>query len=201
MMGLYQNDRVWSDQFLPQLRGLIGPHLLVASSLEQDTTQATDLLVLTARDMRIACRVRRAGYATKYPRQFTIRSHRDSGAETEFAKVMSGWGDWMFYGHATGRDIEISPWWLIDLMAFRKHWADFSAGKSTLWHQRNSNPDGTHFHAFHVDRFPISPPILIAESSHPWPARGRVAQWPRSGSTKSGQSGKVVAPHESEIRW
>jgi hypothetical protein len=43
----------------------------------------TDLLVLDAWAMRTAARVRRPGYADRYPHQFTIRSRITSGGETE----------------------------------------------------------------------------------------------------------------------
>jgi hypothetical protein len=53
-----------------------------------------------ARDMRVAARVRRSGYAQRYPHQFTIRSRVASGAETELSRIVNGKGDWMFYGHS-----------------------------------------------------------------------------------------------------
>ena len=89
----YQSDRSWSDQFLPQVRAIVGPHLLVPAPFELDAKEATDLMVLRARDMTIAVRLRRPGYADKYRYQFTIRSKRDSGSKTEMAKLLEGWGD------------------------------------------------------------------------------------------------------------
>lgn len=55
----YTDDRAWSDRYLPIMRQLIGPHLLMPSPLEVDAKQAADLIVLRGRDMTIACRVRR----------------------------------------------------------------------------------------------------------------------------------------------
>lgn len=168
----YREDRAWSDQFIPQIRHIVGPYLLVESPLEVDQQQAADLIVLRARDMTVAARVRRPGYADKYPNEFTIRSRRDNGAKTELAKIVEGWGDWLFYGHEDefqrGR---LYRWLLIDLHAWRAHFIRsgiaFDRGRvSRIRWGEKANGDGTHFCWFDVTTFPSRPPILIA-SSHP----------------------------------
>ncbi len=73
-MNHYATNRRWSDQFLPQIKRIVGCHLLETAPDPLDWHQITDLLMLDARDMRIAARVRRPGFANKYPCQFTIRS-------------------------------------------------------------------------------------------------------------------------------
>lgn len=179
-MSSYQANRAWSDKFLPNIRALVGPHLLVPSNLEQDTKQATDLIVLLARDMRIAARVRRFGFAAKYPRQFTLRSQLESGVMTEFRKVLNGWGDWLFYGHSDQAEQTIDPWLLVDLSSLRTQLAhEAVSSRKTIQQGQGDNHDGTYFQWFDVDSFQSSPPILIAESGNPWPARGRVPEWPR----------------------
>ena len=45
-MAVYQEDREWSDLFIPRIKELVGPHLLSISSFEEDTEQAADLVVL-----------------------------------------------------------------------------------------------------------------------------------------------------------
>lgn len=158
----YQSDREWSDQFIPTIRQIVGPHLLVPSPFEVDAREAADLIVLRARDMTIAARVRRSSYADKYPYEFTIRSKRDSGAKTEMAKLLEGWGDWMLYGHAAERG-HLSRWWLIDLHQWRERL--LRAGYAHSWRKfaiEKSNGDGTHFFAFDLRAF--SPSILIAGS-------------------------------------
>jgi hypothetical protein len=163
-MATYANDRLWSDLMIDEIRSIVGPRLLIPAPLEMDANQATDLFVFTARDMRIAARVRRPGYADRYPFEFTIRSKRDSGAETEMSKIVSGWGDWMFYGHATEEN-RIGLWWLIDLHVFRRslilHKRD---GVTRIRSAQQSNQDGTHFMAYDLRSFPQHPPILIASS-------------------------------------
>ncbi len=161
----YATDRPWSDKMSDEIRSIVGPHLLRPSPMEMDMRQGADFFVFTAHDMRIAARVRRPGFADRYPYEFTIRSKRDSGAETEMSKITKGWGDWFFYGHASIAD-KIEHWWLIDLASFRHaliwHGRD---GKTRIKSTQQSNGDGTHFVAYDLRSFPSEPPILIASSS------------------------------------
>ena len=69
-----------------------GTHLLEAKPDTLDHFQAVDLMKLDARDMRVAARMRRLGYASRYPHQLTIRSHLASGARTELSKIVNGKG-------------------------------------------------------------------------------------------------------------
>ena len=109
--------------------------------------------------MTIACRVRRPGYAERYPNEFTVRSKLDNGHKTELAKLIEGWGDWMFYGHA--KDTGVGSWMLIDLHLWRRALlvAGFKEGWSRLA-ERRSNGDGTHFVAFDINKMPFD--ILVA---------------------------------------
>jgi hypothetical protein len=168
-MGKYEDNRTWSDRYIPTIRQIVGPHLLVPSPFEVDCAQATDLIVLRARDMRIACRVRRPGYLAKYPNQFTIRSHLDNGAETELQKIINGFGDWMFYGHAIDNEsVIIEVWWLIDLAAFRAHLVRDGflrdKNKNRLRWGKKLNDDGTEFVWFDIGSFPATPSLLVASS-------------------------------------
>lgn len=158
----YGRDRQWSDQFIPEIRRIVGPRLLVTSTLEQDREQAADLVVLRGKDVTIGCRVRRPGYADKYPGQFTIRSHRDSGARTELQKIVDGWGDWLFYGHA-GEGATIPVWMIIDLAAFRAHLIrdTHKAQKKRIDWGTNKNGDGTSFTWFDATSFVGEPKLLI----------------------------------------
>lgn len=175
----YRDDRAWSDRFLPIMRLLIGPHLLIPSSLEVDTQQASDLVVLRGRDMTIACRVRRHGYADRFPWDITIRAKRDTGARTELEKIVEGWADWMFYGHASEDHGAIDRWYLVDLSVWRREFIREgvrSALGRDLHRKRQlrpqSNGDGTHFVAFDVRQFPAD---LVIASSHDVPRSGEEA--------------------------
>jgi hypothetical protein len=112
--GIYQFDRHWSNQQLPEiqriLEGVVRQRIRIViqpADFKVDTTQATDLICGTIGPKNFAARVRRPGVfwgrsfnsPTNWGLQFTIRSHRDSGAETELAKIKNGFADWFLYGH------------------------------------------------------------------------------------------------------
>lgn len=177
----YESDKEYSDQFIPTIRQIVGPLLLVESPLEVDRKQATDLIVLTARDMMVAARVRRPGFTTApmdYSRQFTIRSKRDNGVETELSKIVNGFGDWMFYGHAVAKgSVEIDPWHVIDLNHFRAHLileGQRRGYKLKKGHTRNPS-DGTWFAWWDIDSFKGDPPLLVASSRESKPSCGSLA--------------------------
>lgn len=163
-MPAYANDRAWSDQFIPAIKGIVGPLLLEPADFRRDATEATDLIVLVARDMRVAARVRRHGYADRYPWQFTIRARRDTGATTELSKIVAGWGDWFFYGHASADGRAIDRWMVIDLQAVRAGLIRRHDAKCTIKSGDKANGDGTYFKWFDARSFPAHPPLLVASS-------------------------------------
>lgn len=123
-MNAYSTNRNWSDRFLPEIKRLVGGHLLETAPDPFDHFQATDLMMLDARDMRVAARVRRPGYAQRYPHQFTIRSRVASGAQTELSKIVEDKGDWMFYGHSDARrELVVDRPQSIPGSADQKRWA------------------------------------------------------------------------------
>jgi hypothetical protein len=152
MMGLYLDDRPWSDRFLPQVRAIVGPLVLVEAPADEDKKRATDLMSIVK---RIAVRIRKPGYSDRYKYQFTIRAKRDTGAITELSKIIAGWGDWMFYGHSDSDERVIALWWLIDLKCWRYE-------RELVKSEDRENGDGTYLKAFDVRHF--SPSILIASS-------------------------------------
>lgn len=161
----YLTDRVWSERFIPQIKQLVGPLLLEVAPLDLDRTEATDLLVFCARDMRIAARVRKHKYFENYSSHFTIRCERDSGCKTELAKVVEGWGDWMFYGFANADEDRIEHWRVIDLAAFRAALIRHNMNGYELRYGTVANGDGTHFRWFDVRSFEwCDPPLLVAAS-------------------------------------
>lgn len=171
-MSSYTLNRHWSDKFLPQIGAIVGPHLVCTSSFEVDTQKATDLVMVSAKGLDLACRVRRPGYAEKYPFEFTVRARTRFGAKTEMPKLIDGCGDWMFYGHANSSEI-ISRWWLIDLSAWR---SAMIRDKKIRQSARNiiPNKDGSGFCSFDIRDFPDDPPILI-DGSHDIEPRDEVA--------------------------
>lgn len=130
----WEDDKRWSDKFLHQMKGLIGQALICAAPDVEDRERNTDLIVLKLDSVRIACRVRRHKYLP-YSSQFTLRAGRPSGNETELSKVITGWGNYLFYGFANEQETAIEQWFLGDLSRFR------------IWHSRKlaynkGNPPG-----------------------------------------------------------
>lgn len=164
----YNRQRKWSDKFIPSIKGIVGPYLLQPSSAIIDMQQASDLVVMMAKDMMIAARIRKHGFFNEYPFDFTIRSKLDNGAKTELEKIISGWGDWMFYGHASADETQVEQWMLINLHSFRMHLIMNNAQDSKISFKKRSNGDGTHFIAYDIRSF-LKNPSIIVSSSFPVP--------------------------------
>lgn len=115
----WRGDKQWSDQFLPEVKQILGLHLIGEAPIEEDQERNTDLIVLRLDAVRVGCRIRRADpYLQLYPDEFTIRTSRPRGTKTELAKIIEGWGDFFFYGFG-GDNGALARWGLGDLRVFR----------------------------------------------------------------------------------
>ncbi len=164
-MNDYEANRRWSDLYLPQVKSLVGPHLLDVASFEVDTEEAADLTVLRVSDKRIGVRMRRLEEVKEdWLWQFAIRSKNKFGGLTEFNKVFRGFGDWLFYGFSpSGPVVAVERWFIVRYDSLRYH---YSFNRGALWRQEKPNWDGTGLTAFGVHSFPVDPPILL-DCSHP----------------------------------
>ena len=152
----WQVDKRWSDRFLPEIKSVLGTHLIAEPPVEEDAKRNTDLMVLKMDAVRVGCRVRKNKYLNRFGNEFTIRSGRPSGSKTELTKIIEGWGDYFFYGFCDETETYLAQWVLGDLKAFR------------IWHSRymynhkgkmpgseNPNEDkSSHFRAFQMDDIP-----------------------------------------------
>jgi hypothetical protein len=118
-MDDWKNDKKWSDKFLPEIKSILGVHLIAEPPSEEDAERNTDLMVLKLEPIRIGCRIRKHEYAKKYGNEFTIRSGRPKGTKTELMKIIEGWGDYFFYGFATENEESLSAWFIGDMKVFR----------------------------------------------------------------------------------
>lgn len=160
----YIENRRWSDAYLPEVKRHLAQHLIAEAPDALDWRQATDLVTLDAKDRRVAVRIRRPGYCDLFPHDFTIRSGLPSGAQTELAKIVNGYGDWMFYGHADEWG-GLARWWLLDLRAFRAALIRRATNGFPLVMGERTNPDGSRFVWFDVRSFPAYPPLVVATSN------------------------------------
>jgi len=117
----WEENKKWSDIFIPEIKSILGQLLIGEASVEDDQLKNTDLIVLELKGYRIGCRVRKHFYFTQYPNDFTIRCSRPSGVSTEFDKIMEGWGDYLFYAFANKEENRLIAWKLIDLKQFREY--------------------------------------------------------------------------------
>jgi len=164
-MITWQDDKRWSDLYIPEVKRIVGPRLLEPAPFEMDVLENTDLLILIARDMKIAVRIRRPEYYVAHPPdypyryEFTIRSERESGSPTELAKIIQGFGDWFFYGFGGQQPPVLLQWSLLDLEVFRLEYSS-----SWIVYNDRNNRDGTHFRSYKARSFRGN---LVIASSHP----------------------------------
>lgn len=159
-------DFDWQRKLIPQMKRIVGEYLVTEAPEEEDRKRGTDLIVLRLAAIRVACRARRPSYRRDYSGQITIRTARPSGAETELAKILMGWGDYFLYGFADEQEAALAEWYLCDLRVFR------------LWFQRecvrlpagvmpgiaqDNHDDSSSFRAFRLVDLP--PDFVVARSS------------------------------------
>jgi len=152
----WENDKKWSDRFLPEIKRILGERLIAEPPIEEDAERNTDLIVLKLDAVRIACRVRNHEYLAKYGNEFTIRAGRPSGAKTELTKIIEGWGDYFFYAFADAEEERIAQWILGDLKPFRPWIFRFMAknGGRLPGNERQNTDGSSRFIAFRHDDIP-----------------------------------------------
>lgn len=143
--------------FLTQITQRLGVHLIAEAPMEEDQKHNTDLMVLTLKPYRIACRIRRAErYYPRYAGQFTIRSTRPGGIETELSKMLSGWGDYIFYGFGSDVTKKLVAWFIGDLAVLRQ-WCHSREVQGLPVGDEIPNLDGSSaFRAFNLRDMPKS---------------------------------------------
>ena len=152
----WQADKRWSDRFLPEIKSILGVHLIGEPPVEEDAERNTDLMVLKLDAVRIGCRVRKHKFLSRYSDEFTMRCGRPSGTKTELTKVIEGWGDYFLYGFCDAGERSLSAWMLGDLKVFRLWYCrslrKMAAGQSPGSVKRNidGSSDFTAFKIFNL---------------------------------------------------
>lgn len=153
----WAEDKRWSDRFLPEIKRILGEHLIGEPPHEEDAERNTDLIVLRMEAVRIGCRVRKHQYANRYGGEFTIREGRPSGVKTELAKIIEGWGDYLLYGFSDETEHALHQWFLGDMRVFRL-WFNQSIvinkGKVPGFQNKNSDSAASWFRAFKISDLP-----------------------------------------------
>ena len=105
--------------------------------------------------LRVACRVRRFRYLAEYPFDFTVRSDRPNGVDTELAKILAGYGDYLVYAFASQDEQSLIAWRILDLRQFRLWFHRQTLQHKTMPGMALKNEDGSSaFRAFDVRRMP-----------------------------------------------
>ena len=157
-MNGFQRDKDESDKYIRHLKAIAGQFVLDESSLEEDQRQNTDLVVLRAREVLIACRVRSAITVDQPWRDdFTIRCERPrSGNETELDKIKRGWGSHLIYGIASkDSPLLLALWSVVDLNRFRRWFLrEESKPEPHPWLKKSCQDGSANFLAFPCLRVP-----------------------------------------------
>lgn len=166
-MRSFENDKARVDRFEPEIKRILGEHLIATADFERDTKQATDLLVLHLNPISVACRVRFFDWIGQYGDEFTIRAERPNGTRTELRKIYEGWCDYGFYSFADPSDERVCRWTLYSLNIFRDAIKAMpSDGLPFVQKHIHSTHDGSaKFAAFRWDEFPDE--MVVASFSVP----------------------------------
>lgn len=108
--------------------------------------------------------LREVAPGAEYPHQFTVRSGTRRGGPSELQKVVNGYGDWMFYGHADPAGA-LASWYLLDLRSFRAGLIRHSNGGPRVCWGDQKNADGTPFRWFDVRSFLGEPKLVVASNN------------------------------------
>jgi hypothetical protein len=150
----FRHDMDWQRALIPEVKRIIANYLIDEAPDHEDMHRNTDLIVLGVASKRIACRMRRHQYLAEYGHEFTIRAGRPSGELTELAKVITGWGDYIFYGFATEDQTAFAYWLLGDLSVFRLWFMrELSCGRRPWVEQQNTDGSSS-FMAFRIADLP-----------------------------------------------
>jgi len=157
----FEEQKQWSDRYLPEVKGILGKHLISEAPVEEDKKRCTDLIVLHLQAIRIACRMRRETYIEKYSDEFTIRAVNHRGAKTELAKIIEGWGDYFFYGFGGDSGL-LLKWCLCDLKVFRLWYVKelYNGNKPGILHANTDK--SSDFLSFKINALPSG--FVIAQS-------------------------------------
>lgn len=154
----YNINRKWSDQFIPEIKRILGETFIIESSAFKDKNEATDLIVMELEKKCFACRVRRH-WVYEVPRwknQFTMRDKLPKYKKSEFEKILEGFGDVYFYGFSNRRDdgTGFVKYIIFDLNIFRKYIKFLKNRKHECWGKELNKDNSPDFWWFNEDCFP-----------------------------------------------
>lgn len=151
----YAIRREWSDGHIPKVKNVILNLLVQTSSEYLDRNEATDLTfnnIFGLSRAHIAMRVRSASYFEKFSDELTLRCKLPSNTEPELTKIISGKGDFIFYGFIASDGSDFLKYIIGDLRVFRSYYRMLYENECLP--RIICNRDGTAFMPFSVSRMP-----------------------------------------------
>lgn len=167
-MAAFDHDFGWQQKFVPLITPILGAHLIKEAPAVEDKTHNTDFMVLELGAVRVACRMRRWEQLVKSPKygnEFTIRATRPRGQVTELAKVISGWGTYIFYAFANEAGDGLCAWLLGDLNSFRLWHSLELAANRRPWVVKPNHDGSSKFHVYTIGDLP--PDFVVAREFPP----------------------------------
>lgn len=173
----FLKNKGWGELYDYEIRKIVGAELLKQTTLERDINEATDYdlnyivkdYILTGEDFRCNARMVRPQYHYCEPLS-TFRCFAPSGLRVELHKILDGFGDWKFTGYATGKGLEIDPWWILDLHELRRLHAEYG---DTIWSRMDvvNEQDSKRFHTLDPYRMfhEFRSDTFVVATSDAWP--------------------------------
>ncbi|MCD8207064.1 MAG: hypothetical protein LUD72_03905 [Bacteroidales bacterium] len=222
----FNEDWKYSFSFMDEMTAILGQVSLTDRFDIEDRERDSDLMMLQwmsqdyTHPLRLGLRVRRPDQFCRidktlgvpYAKQYTHRTHKFSGAKTEFEKmVKDGYGNYMLYAFANNSNECLKQWVVIDLKAFRDIYfprllynkkldrfgyriSDHSVIRNVAsqWNNRSSSRDD--FIAINRDMVPLA----IIASSNDWDENGNpiVPTWIKPNY----DSGEIIVKDNTVIK-
>lgn len=161
----FDTDFSLSIKYIRDISAALGQEFIIQAPDREDMYENTDLMVLAFGATRFACRIRCYDpYYLKYSDEFTIRTDRPSGRDSELSKIIMGWGDFFYYGFENEAKNGIQMYTIADLKIFRLEFnrilVNSNKGISPGTEMKNKD-NSSSFRAFKWDSFPTE--LVVAK--------------------------------------
>lgn len=171
-----RENRDWAMQFDDHMLLIIVKALRVAGVAHalEDMRHNTDYQLIYKADPtqhRIAGRVRRAEYYGRFFHQITFRLSLPSGADTEWQKMLRGYGDYMVYGFAAKNNGDrLRAWIVLNLHMFRQHVQEAHVNRWTPTREHNqvTGEDFLAYPILNIARCARCLGAIVDNHGHPW---------------------------------
>jgi len=147
---LYEENREFSDEFDCEIKSIFGCVFIRNATPKEDMKNATDY-VFEIKGNSIVSKMRNFSYLSKYGNEFTLRSSTRCGInQSELEKILSGWGNYLFYGLCDKNKEKIIQWLIGDLDVFRQWYKEKLKNGRKPGFECTNKKDGGKFTSFRI---------------------------------------------------